>query len=180
MAAEDHVALMVEEDLAFIVVDEIREALFPEDPLDLEQGLALPPPQALGEMGHSIAPPSLRQPSSVPLNRRHLALRGPISGSYSPPSAPPSMPRTLSAATSSPCSDGRGCQIYAGMTSGTPTPPSCSNVAHPTYVKKSLGHASVQLTLDRYSHWMPSMGKHTASAMDDALAEDEAADEASG
>ena len=31
--------------------------------------------------------------------------------------------------------------------------------------------ASVQLTLDRYSHWMPSMGKHTASAMDDALQE---------
>jgi hypothetical protein len=27
----------------------------------------------------------------------------------------------------------------------------------------------VQLTLDRYSHWMPSMGKRTASAMDDAL-----------
>jgi hypothetical protein len=32
-----------------------------------------------------------------------------------------------------------------------------------------LGHASVQLTLDRYSHWMPSMGRHTASAMDEAL-----------
>jgi integrase len=32
-----------------------------------------------------------------------------------------------------------------------------------------LGHASVQLTLDRYSHWMPSMGKLTASAMDEVL-----------
>jgi integrase len=42
---------------------------------------------------------------------------------------------------------------------------------HPTYVQKSLGHASVQLTLDRYSHWMPSMGRATASAMDDALAD---------
>ena len=42
---------------------------------------------------------------------------------------------------------------------------------HPTYVQKSLGHASVQLTLDRYSHWMPSMGPATASAMDDALAD---------
>ncbi len=31
------------------------------------------------------------------------------------------------------------------------------------------GHASIQLTLDRYSHWMPSMGKHTASAIDEAL-----------
>jgi hypothetical protein len=29
---------------------------------------------------------------------------------------------------------------------------------HPTYVQKSLGHASVQLTLDRYSHWMPRHG----------------------
>jgi integrase len=46
---------------------------------------------------------------------------------------------------------------------------------HPTYVQKSLGHASVQLTLDRYSHWMPSMGRATASAMDDALADKERA-----
>ena len=40
---------------------------------------------------------------------------------------------------------------------------------HPTYVQRSLGHASVQLTLDRYSHWMPSMGRNTADAMDEAL-----------
>ena len=38
-----------------------------------------------------------------------------------------------------------------------------SRGTHPTYVQKLLGHASVQLTLDRYSHWMPSMGKHTAN-----------------
>ena len=44
-----------------------------------------------------------------------------------------------------------------------------SRGTHPTYVQKLLGHASVQLTLDRYSHWMPSMGKLTASAMDEAL-----------
>jgi integrase len=44
-----------------------------------------------------------------------------------------------------------------------------SRGTHPTYVQKLLGHAWVQLTLDRYSHWMPSMGKHTASAMDEAL-----------
>jgi integrase len=55
-----------------------------------------------------------------------------------------------------------------------------SRGTHPTYVQKLLGHASVQLTLDRYSHWMPSMGKHTASAMDDALEGDEATGEASG
>jgi integrase len=42
---------------------------------------------------------------------------------------------------------------------------------HPKFVQHLAGHASIQLTLDRYSHWMPSMGKHTASAMDEALDE---------
>jgi hypothetical protein len=27
----------------------------------------------------------------------------------------------------------------------------------------------VQLTLDRYSHWMPSMGRNTADGIDEAL-----------
>lgn len=40
---------------------------------------------------------------------------------------------------------------------------------NPTYVQKSLGHASVQLTLDRYSHWMPSMGRNVADGIDEAL-----------
>jgi hypothetical protein len=40
---------------------------------------------------------------------------------------------------------------------------------HPTYVQKSLGHASVQLTLERYSHWMPSMGRNAADGIDEAL-----------
>ena len=44
-----------------------------------------------------------------------------------------------------------------------------SRGTHPTYVQKSLGHASVQLTLDRYSHWMPSMGRSTAQGIDEAL-----------
>jgi integrase len=44
-----------------------------------------------------------------------------------------------------------------------------SRGTHPTYVQKSLGHASVQLTLDRYSHWMPSMGCITAEGIDEAL-----------
>jgi integrase len=44
-----------------------------------------------------------------------------------------------------------------------------SRGTHPTYVQKSLGHASVQLTLDRYSHWMPSMGRNTAEGIDEAL-----------
>ena len=40
---------------------------------------------------------------------------------------------------------------------------------HPTYVQKSLGHASVQLTLDHHSHWMPSMGRNTADGIDEAF-----------
>jgi len=41
---------------------------------------------------------------------------------------------------------------------------------HPTYGQRALGHASVKMTLDRYSHWMPSMGRATAEAIDAALA----------
>jgi integrase len=40
---------------------------------------------------------------------------------------------------------------------------------HPTLVQHLLGHTSVSMTLDRYSHWVPSMGEATASAMDAAL-----------
>jgi integrase len=40
------------------------------------------------------------------------------------------------------------------------------------HISPTLGHASIQLTLDTYSHWMPSMGRDTAAAIDDAL-EDE-------
>ena len=40
---------------------------------------------------------------------------------------------------------------------------------HPKYVQHPLGHASIQLTLDRYSHWIPSMGAYTASVTDEAL-----------
>jgi integrase len=40
---------------------------------------------------------------------------------------------------------------------------------HPTYVQKSLGHSSVQLTLDRYSHWIPSMGRNVADGINEAL-----------
>jgi integrase len=48
-----------------------------------------------------------------------------------------------------------------------------SRGVHPKYVQQLLGHASIQLTLDRYSHWMPSMGKYTARAMEDALEDQE-------
>jgi integrase len=40
---------------------------------------------------------------------------------------------------------------------------------HPKMVQHLLGHASIQLTLDRYSHWIPSMGRATAEGMDEAL-----------
>ncbi len=64
----------------------------------------------------------------------------------------------------------RGYPTYAGTTSGIRAlPPLLSRGTHPKLVQHLLGHASIQLTLDRYSHWMPSMGKYTASAMDDAL-----------
>jgi integrase len=46
-----------------------------------------------------------------------------------------------------------------------------SRGVHPKFVHHLAGHASIQLTLDRYSHWMPSMGRHTASAMDEVLDE---------
>lgn len=51
-----------------------------------------------------------------------------------------------------------------------------SRGVHPKYVQHLAGHASIQLTLDRYSHWMPTMGKHAASAMDEALEEADSGD----
>jgi integrase len=44
-----------------------------------------------------------------------------------------------------------------------------SRGVHPVYVQKLLGHATVSLTLDKYSHFMPSMAEVTASEMDAAL-----------
>jgi hypothetical protein len=40
---------------------------------------------------------------------------------------------------------------------------------HAKYVQHPLGHVSIQLTLDRYSHWIHSMGRHAADGMDEAL-----------
>ena len=37
------------------------------------------------------------------------------------------------------------------------------------YIQYLARHASIQLTLDRYSHWIPSMGRHAAEGMDEAL-----------
>jgi hypothetical protein len=46
---------------------------------------------------------------------------------------------------------------------------------HPKLVPHLLGHASITITLDRYSHWIPTMGRHAAEVMDEALEGDEAA-----
>jgi integrase len=40
---------------------------------------------------------------------------------------------------------------------------------YPKYVKHLAGHASIQPTLDRYSPWMPSMGRNTDDSMDEAV-----------
>ena len=40
---------------------------------------------------------------------------------------------------------------------------------HPKLVQHLLGHASITMTLDRYSHWIPSMGRDAADGMDEAL-----------
>ncbi len=40
---------------------------------------------------------------------------------------------------------------------------------HPKYVQELLGHSTIAITLDTYSHVLPSMGDHTAKAMEAAL-----------
>lgn len=47
-----------------------------------------------------------------------------------------------------------------------------SKGVHPKFVQELLGHATIAITLDTYSHVMPSMGDHTARAMEDVLSED--------
>ena len=44
-----------------------------------------------------------------------------------------------------------------------------SRGVHPKFVQELLGHSSIAQTLDRYSHWIPSMGDQTAIAMEAAL-----------
>ena len=44
-----------------------------------------------------------------------------------------------------------------------------SRGTHPKLVQHPLGHASIQLTLDRYSHWIPSEGRDTADGTDEPL-----------
>jgi integrase len=44
-----------------------------------------------------------------------------------------------------------------------------SKGVHPKVVADVLGHASVTITLDTYSHVIPGLGDAAAGAMDDAL-----------
>ena len=41
---------------------------------------------------------------------------------------------------------------------------------HPKFVQELLGHATVAITLDTYSHVMPGMSDQIARAMQEALA----------
>jgi integrase len=45
-----------------------------------------------------------------------------------------------------------------------------SRGVYPKLVQELLGHATLAITLDTYSHVMPSMGDATARAIEDALA----------
>jgi integrase len=40
---------------------------------------------------------------------------------------------------------------------------------HPKLVQELLGHASIAVTLDTYSHMLPGMGSEAADAMGEAL-----------
>ena len=40
---------------------------------------------------------------------------------------------------------------------------------HPKYVQELLGHSTIAITLDTYSHLIPGMGTYTARAMEDVL-----------
>jgi integrase len=44
-----------------------------------------------------------------------------------------------------------------------------SKGTHPKFVQELLGHATVAITLDTYSHALPGMGDQTARAMQSAL-----------
>jgi integrase len=47
-----------------------------------------------------------------------------------------------------------------------------SKGVHPKFVQELLGHATIAITLDTYSHVLPGMGGEAAIAMEDALSGD--------
>jgi integrase len=44
-----------------------------------------------------------------------------------------------------------------------------SKDVHPKFVQELLGHATISITLDRYSHVIPAMGDQTRKAMEEVL-----------
>ena len=44
-----------------------------------------------------------------------------------------------------------------------------SQGTHPKLVQELLGHATIAMTLDTYSHFLPGMGDQTVRAMEAAL-----------
>jgi integrase len=44
-----------------------------------------------------------------------------------------------------------------------------SRGVHPKFVQELLGHATISITLDRYSHVISAMGDQTKKAMEDVL-----------
>jgi len=44
-----------------------------------------------------------------------------------------------------------------------------SKNVHPMFVQELLGHTSIAITLDTYSHMLPGMGGEAADAMGEAL-----------
>jgi integrase len=40
---------------------------------------------------------------------------------------------------------------------------------YPKLVQHLLGHVSITMPLDRYSHWIANMGRHAAEGIDEAL-----------
>jgi integrase len=55
------------------------------------------------------------------------------------------------------------------MTAVIPLPPcSCSGI-HPKVVSEMLGHASVNITLNVYSHVLPDMQREATAAMERVL-----------
>jgi hypothetical protein len=62
-----------------------------------------------------------------------------------------------------------GCPTYASLTSGTPAIPVLTKGVHPKIVQELLGHSSIAITLDTYSHVIPGMDGGTAGALEDAL-----------
>jgi integrase len=58
-------------------------------------------------------------------------------------------------------------------TSGTARPPDCSSRAfHPKVVQDRLGHSSITVTLDTYSHAIPRLGREAADLFDRAALAD--------